>query len=104
MEQPDVVFSVEQIRCGQPPKRESQSLSPMSDRCDPDVIDSQAEDEGSNPDEAADLYLKLKENPEELLQLAPEPGDTIVPLIGEMDESVCTRAQLSSPPARQNSV
>ncbi|KAE8294944.1 Hypoxia-inducible factor 3-alpha [Larimichthys crocea] len=52
VEQPDVVFSVEQIRCGQPktPHQRSVGLTSMT------------------------------EQPGELLQLAPEAGDVIVPL------------------------
>ncbi len=73
MEQPDVVFSVEQIRCG-----EAEASSP-EDICnsDPD-----SEDAGSNPSSAVELFFQLKEKPEELLQLAPEAGDAIVPLTG----------------------
>ncbi|KAF7661367.1 hypothetical protein LDENG_00262900 [Lucifuga dentata] len=84
IEQPDVVFSVEQIHGGQLPKCEPSSPPAstaedcgISDSCDSDRIDSQTEDEGSNPDRAAELFFKLK-NPEELLQLTPESGDSIV--------------------------
>ncbi|XP_041796050.1 hypoxia inducible factor 1 subunit alpha, like isoform X2 [Chelmon rostratus] len=83
VEQPDVVFSVEQIRCAQadPPKD-----CGTSDMCDSDsdsehlASSSQTEDAGLNPGGAAELFFKLKEKPEELLQLAPEAGDVIVPL------------------------
>ncbi|XP_076590866.1 hypoxia inducible factor 1 subunit alpha, like isoform X3 [Chaetodon auriga] len=88
VEQPDVVFSVEQIRCDQTDP--SPALAPKdcgpSDVCDSDPDDErlassgETEDVGSNPGSAAELFFKLKEKPEELLQLAPEAGDVIVPL------------------------
>lgn len=40
-----------------------------------------SEDEMSSS--SSDLFHRLKDNPEDLLQLAPAPGDTIVPLTGE---------------------
>ncbi|XP_078140076.1 hypoxia inducible factor 1 subunit alpha, like [Centroberyx gerrardi] len=96
VEQPDVVFSVEQTRCGRLPKAEPRSpataaedcgTSNPCDPCDPDLKTGQTlcgagqtEDGGSTPGSAAELFLKLKEQPEELLQLAPESGDAIVPL------------------------
>lgn len=90
MEQPEVVFSVEQLRYGQ---AESPALAPedcgTADKCDsnPDserlTETGQTEDAASNPpSSAAQLFFKLKEKPEELLQLAPEAGD-VVPLTGE---------------------
>lgn len=91
VEQPDVVFSIEQIRCG---KTESHSTALASEDCgtsdicdsDPDseclTSSSQADDECSNSSSAEELFFKLKEQPEELLQLAPEAGDAIVPLTG----------------------
>lgn len=87
VEQPDVVFSVEQTRCGRSP--EAEPGSPPQDRGTFDTCDSdrdgstRAEDGGSIPGGAADLFFKLRETPEELLQLAPEAGDAIVPLTGE---------------------
>ncbi|CAG6008087.1 unnamed protein product, partial [Menidia menidia] len=66
VEQPDVVFSVEQTRSARWPKAEP--LSPergedsgISDCCDP-----------------ARLFLKLQENPEQLIQLAPTGGDSLL--------------------------
>ncbi|XP_043976016.1 hypoxia inducible factor 1 subunit alpha, like [Gambusia affinis] len=67
VEQPDVVFSVEQTRCSLLPKTEPSSMeraaedSGISDTCDSD-----GEDGGGS----ADLLLKLTEKPEERLQLA----------------------------------
>ncbi|XP_023266086.1 hypoxia-inducible factor 3-alpha-like isoform X2 [Seriola lalandi dorsalis] len=91
VEQPDIVFSVEQTRCGQLHKSEppSPQLPPedceTAAACDSDgeqlASSSQTEDAGSSPSSAANLFFKLKE-PEELLQLAPEAGDAVVPLTG----------------------
>lgn len=92
VEQPDVIFSVEQIRCVQQLKAEPQSPAVIPGDCGTDICDSepenehlpgslQLEDAGSNPSSTAHLFPKLKK-PEELLQLAPEAGDTIVPLTG----------------------
>lgn len=101
MEQPDIVFSVEQLRCGQ---SEPCKPEPTPDDCgtadicdsDPDhpVTSSQGEEVDSNPSSPADLFFKLREEPEELLQLAPEAGD-IVPLSGEMVQRPKVRHLLS---------
>lgn len=85
-----MVFSVEQLRCGRSepckpaPAPEDCGIADSECDSDPDhlVTSSQAEEMDSNPSSPADLFLKLKEKPEELLQLAPEAGD-IVPLSGE---------------------
>uniref|UniRef100_A0A8D3BPP9 Hypoxia inducible factor 1 subunit alpha, like n=1 Tax=Scophthalmus maximus TaxID=52904 RepID=A0A8D3BPP9_SCOMX len=63
VEQPDVVFSVEQIRCG---------CLPKADR---------TEDACSKPSRAAELLFNPEE-PEELFQLASAAGDAIIPLTG----------------------
>lgn len=73
VEQPDVVFSVEQIRSGR-----AEPCSPQkSEACDPEcervTISSQTEDAASNRCSAAP----------ELLQVAPKTGDTDVPSKGE---------------------
>ncbi|KAL7401275.1 hypothetical protein ABVT39_025773 [Epinephelus coioides] len=93
VEQPDVVFSMEQIRRGQP--AEAEPLSPAlppedcgtSDISDPDsehlISSSKTQCAASDPSNSAELFFKLKEQPEELLQLAPAAGDIIVPLSGE---------------------
>uniref|UniRef100_UPI003AAE08CA hypoxia inducible factor 1 subunit alpha, like n=1 Tax=Centroberyx gerrardi TaxID=166262 RepID=UPI003AAE08CA len=110
VEQPDVVFSVEQTRCGRLPKAEPRSpataaedcgTSNPCDPCDPDLKTGQTlcgagqtEDGGSTPGSAAELFLKLKEQPEELLQLAPESGDAIVPLTADFVE-----LSFASPPS-----
>uniref|UniRef100_A0A3Q3VUY3 Uncharacterized protein n=1 Tax=Mola mola TaxID=94237 RepID=A0A3Q3VUY3_MOLML len=92
VEQPDIVFSVEQGRCG---RADAPSPVPVLEDCktadicdsDPDneghTTSSQTGDAGSNPSSTADLFFKLKEKPEELLQLAPEAGE-VMPLTGEM--------------------
>lgn len=88
MEQPEVVFSVEQLCHGQAEPHTS-ALKPedcwTADKCDSDP-DSEHLTESSQTDDtdssgAAQLFFKLKEKPEELLQLAPEAGD-VVPLTG----------------------
>ncbi|KAI3353970.1 hypothetical protein L3Q82_018466, partial [Scortum barcoo] len=89
VEQPDVVFSVEQIRCG---REESRSPDKPS-ICEPD-----GEDAGSNPSSAADLFLQLKEKPEELLQLAPEAGDEIVLLTDFVELSFVSPSSPDSVP------
>lgn len=91
VEEPDVVFSAEQIRCGQ---AETHSPAPENEKsviiCDSDsetekpATSVHAEDVGVKPNNTAELFLKLKEKPEELLQLAPAAGD-IVPLSGKME-------------------
>ncbi|XP_031160052.1 hypoxia inducible factor 1 subunit alpha, like isoform X2 [Sander lucioperca] len=106
VEQPDVVFSVEQIRCGQLPKAEPNSPALAPENCgtsdfsdsDPDSehlsSSSQTEDEDLNPSSTAEIFNKLKEKPEELLLLAPAAGDGIVPLIGDLVE-----LSFASPPS-----
>lgn len=85
VEQPDIVFSREQIRGGQLSKDESPAAAPedcgSSDIWDTEseVGSGQTEDAGSNPSSPAELIFRLKEKPEPL-QLAPNAGDAIVPL------------------------
>lgn len=95
VEQPDLVFSVEQTRCGRPPEAEPHAPALAPEDCeasdisdsDPDgehlASSSQTEAAGSNPDSAEELFFKGKEPPEELLQLDPEAGNGIVPLTGD---------------------
>lgn len=98
VEEPDLVFSVEQTRCEQLPEAaEPQAPQLATKDCetsdisnsnisnsDPDgerlVGSSPTEDAGLNPSSATELFFKLKELPEELFQLAPEAGSTIFPL------------------------
>ncbi|KAI7800836.1 hypoxia inducible factor 1 subunit alpha, like isoform X2 [Triplophysa rosa] len=65
VEQADVVFSLEQTFDTSKPKVEV--LSVLKE------VDSDTEESST-----ADLFLKMKENPEELLQLAPHSGDAII--------------------------
>ncbi|XP_040903163.1 hypoxia inducible factor 1 subunit alpha, like isoform X2 [Toxotes jaculatrix] len=83
VEQPDVVFSAEQIRCGH--KAEPCSPAPAAEDCETsDICDSDGErlPNSGQTEGAAVLFFKLKEKPEELLQLAPQAGDAIMPLTG----------------------
>ncbi|XP_047247069.1 hypoxia inducible factor 1 subunit alpha, like isoform X1 [Girardinichthys multiradiatus] len=84
VEQPDVVFSIEQTSGRLLPKSEPLSQehdaddSGISDTCESDGEPVGEKDVGSGDVEK--LFFKLNEKPEELLQLAPEAGDAIVPL------------------------
>lgn len=92
VEQPGVVFSVEQTRCG--PLSKTEPLSPeraAEDSGISDTCESDGEEDRGSP---AKLFLKLTEKPEELLQLAPEAGDAAVPLTGGPME-----LSFASPPA-----
>ncbi|KAI4878552.1 hypothetical protein NFI96_016749, partial [Prochilodus magdalenae] len=77
VEEAETVFSVEQTR--NELKQEMLTLTIM------EVDDS--EDELSSSSSSAELFHKLKDNPEDLLQLAPAAGDTIIPLTDHMDLS-----------------
>uniref|UniRef100_A0A4W5R5D7 Hypoxia inducible factor 1 subunit alpha, like n=1 Tax=Hucho hucho TaxID=62062 RepID=A0A4W5R5D7_9TELE len=66
VEQADVVFSVEQTGCGL-------KSDPVSEASEETLCD-------SDNSSSAELSLQLKENTEDLLQLAPVSGDPIVPL------------------------
>ncbi|XP_070684757.1 hypoxia inducible factor 1 subunit alpha, like [Pempheris klunzingeri] len=84
VEQPDVVFSVEQIRAGRLPEAEphSQALATKncgkSDTCGSDADGEHlTEDTGSNPSGATEIFLQPKEGPEELRQLAPDAEDVL---------------------------
>uniref|UniRef100_A0A673ZTY6 Hypoxia inducible factor 1 subunit alpha, like n=1 Tax=Salmo trutta TaxID=8032 RepID=A0A673ZTY6_SALTR len=66
VEQADVVFSVEQTGCGL-------KSDPVSEASEETLCD-------SDSSSSVELSLQLKENPEDLLQLAPVSGDPIVPL------------------------
>nr|XP_046245921.1 hypoxia inducible factor 1 subunit alpha, like isoform X2 [Scatophagus argus] len=107
VEQPDVVFSVEQIRHGQ---AEPRSPEPAPEDCgspdihgsDPDserlTSSSQGEDVDLDQSSAAELFFKLKDKPWELLQLAPEAGDVIVPLTDFAELSFFSPSSLNSVP------
>lgn len=93
MEQPDVVFSVEQIDCDRseassPAVTPADSDTTLKSDSDPETP-GKGENVGSSPSNAAELFFELKEKPEELLQLAPEAGD-VVPLTGRtLQRLVC---------------
>ncbi|XP_053278940.1 hypoxia inducible factor 1 subunit alpha, like isoform X2 [Pleuronectes platessa] len=92
VEQPDVIFSSEQTRSGLQPEAEPDSppLTPEDcgtpDVCDTDVQNrtncSEAEDTGSNPSSAMELFLKPQEKPEEPLQTSEDDTDAVAPLTG----------------------
>lgn len=77
MEEADVVFSLEQT-C-QKPKPKAEKLTVLEEE-----EEEKEEEEDSDMEESstATLFLKIKENPEELMQLAPHSGDTIISLRG----------------------
>lgn len=94
VEQPDVIFSIEQIRSRCSPQAESGT---PEDVMTSNIRDSEREhlsgSEASRkkPTSVADLFSKLKEEPEELLQLAPAAADTVIPLTGDSAElSFCS--------------
>ncbi len=76
VEEADVVFSLEQT-CEKPKPRAEKLSVPKEDE------DSDMEEESS----AANLFLQMKENPEELLQLAPHSGDDVISLTGAHDHA-----------------
>uniref|UniRef100_A0A671MB16 Hypoxia-inducible factor 1-alpha-like n=1 Tax=Sinocyclocheilus anshuiensis TaxID=1608454 RepID=A0A671MB16_9TELE len=78
VEEADVVFSLEQT-C-EKPKPRAEKLSVLEEEKDSDM------EEESN---TAKLFLQMKENPEELLQLAPHSGDTIISLTECVELSFC---------------
>ncbi|XP_042342053.1 hypoxia inducible factor 1 subunit alpha, like isoform X3 [Plectropomus leopardus] len=86
IEQPDVVFSMEQIRCGG--VAEAEPLSPALPPEDCVTCDSerQTQDAVLIPSSSADLFFRLKEELQEHLQLPPEAGDVIVSPTGAFVE------------------
>ncbi|XP_037320617.2 hypoxia inducible factor 1 subunit alpha, like [Pungitius pungitius] len=104
VEQPDLVFSAEQTRCGRPPKSELCTPADAPEDCgtsdiaDPEsaslAISSQTEDVDLNPGSAAELVFKLKKESEDVLQLATEVGNPIGPLTGDF-----VGLSFSSPPS-----
>uniref|UniRef100_A0A8C1TT52 Hypoxia inducible factor 1 subunit alpha, like n=1 Tax=Cyprinus carpio TaxID=7962 RepID=A0A8C1TT52_CYPCA len=72
VEEADVVFSLEQT-C-EKPKPRAEKLSVLKK----EEEDSDMEEESST----AKLFLQMKENPEDLLQLAPHSGDAVISLTG----------------------
>lgn len=75
VEEADVVFSLEQT-CEKPkPRVEKLSV--------PEEEDSDMEEDSST----VNLFLQMKENPEELLQLAPHSGDAVISLTGAHNQA-----------------
>nr|AGT15728.1 hypoxia induced factor 3 alpha [Clarias batrachus] len=71
VEEADVVFSIEQTRSDL-----------MQDKLS--VIEVEDSDDEMSTS-SSELYHSLKDDPEDLLQLAPAPGDTIIPLTGHTE-------------------
>ncbi|XP_074535128.1 hypoxia inducible factor 1 subunit alpha, like [Halichoeres trimaculatus] len=83
VEQPDAIFSLEQIRSSRSPRAEEVPPS--------DISSSNGERLGSDAalkrtSSATDLFSKLKEEQEELLRVAPAAADTVIPLTGDSAE------------------
>ncbi|CAM4553566.1 unnamed protein product [Leuciscus chuanchicus] len=93
VEEADVVFSLEQT-C-EKPKPKAERLSELEEE-----EDSEKEEEDSDVEESstADLFLQMKENPEELLQLAPHSGDAIISLTEGVKLSFCRPPSPNSVP------
>ncbi|CAI5692717.1 unnamed protein product [Oreochromis niloticus] len=101
VEQPDVIFSMEQTRCSRVPKIEpadedsgTADIRESETDSEPRTVSTEAEDVDSDSSSSAKLFMELREKPEELLQLAPDAGDTIVPLspdsVPEHPRDLCT--------------
>uniref|UniRef100_A0A8C2K226 Hypoxia inducible factor 1 subunit alpha, like n=1 Tax=Cyprinus carpio TaxID=7962 RepID=A0A8C2K226_CYPCA len=83
VEEADVVFSLEQT-C-EKPKPRAEKLSMLEEK-EEEEKDSDMEEES----DTATLFLQMKDNPEELMQLAPHSGDTIISLKGCVELSFCS--------------
>uniref|UniRef100_A0A4W5JK83 Hypoxia inducible factor 1 subunit alpha, like n=1 Tax=Hucho hucho TaxID=62062 RepID=A0A4W5JK83_9TELE len=90
VEQADVMFSVEQAGCGL-------KSDPVSEASEETLCDS---DNRKNSDNSSrgELVQQLKENPEDLLQLAPVSGDPIVPLTDYAELSFSLPSSADSAP------
>uniref|UniRef100_A0A671N8A9 Hypoxia-inducible factor 1-alpha-like n=1 Tax=Sinocyclocheilus anshuiensis TaxID=1608454 RepID=A0A671N8A9_9TELE len=77
VEEADVVFSLEQT-C-EKPKPRAEKLSVLNEE------EEDMEEESST----AKLFLQMKENPEDLLQLAPHSGDAVISLTDGVELSFC---------------
>ncbi|XP_051717513.1 hypoxia inducible factor 1 subunit alpha, like isoform X1 [Ctenopharyngodon idella] len=94
VEEADVVFSLEQT-C-QKPKPKAEKLTVLEE----EEEEEKEEEEDSDMEESstATLFLKIKENPEELMQLAPHSGDTIISLREGVELSFCQPPSPNSVP------
>ncbi|KAG7478517.1 hypoxia-inducible factor 1-alpha-like [Solea senegalensis] len=106
VEQPDVVFSVEQLRCDRLMKAEPLSPAPPPTPEDLETPDSegghltnfsQTEEVGSESSSAAKLLIKQKEKPEEL-DLATEDKDAVKPPAGFVELSFISPKTLNLVP------
>ncbi|XP_043115842.1 hypoxia inducible factor 1 subunit alpha, like isoform X1 [Puntigrus tetrazona] len=87
VEEADVVFSLEQT--SEKPKPKAEKLNMLKEE-----VDSDMEEDSST----AKLFLQMKENPEELLQLAPHSGDAVVSLTDCVELSFCCPSTPNSVP------
>ncbi|KAK9962200.1 hypothetical protein ABG768_007574 [Culter alburnus] len=98
VEEADVVFSLEQT-C-QKPKPKAEKLSVLEKVEEEEEEEKEEEEEDSDMEESstAKLFLQMKENPEELLQLAPHSGDAIISLTEGVELSFCRPSSPNSVP------
>ncbi|KAG1951743.1 hypoxia inducible factor 1 subunit alpha, like [Pimephales promelas] len=96
VEEADVVFSLEQT-C-EKPKPKTKRLSEMMEEEEEEDKEEEKEDSDMEESSTAELFLQMKENPEELLQLAPHSGDAIISLTECVELSFCRPASPNSIP------
>nr|AAQ94179.1 Hif3a [Danio rerio] len=87
VEEQDVVFSLEQT-CEKPKPKVERLM----------VLKEEQEDSDMEESSTAKLFLQMKENPEELLQLAPHSGDAIISLTEGLELSFCCPQSPNSVP------
>lgn len=87
VEEQDVVFSLEQT-CEKPKPKVERLM----------VLKEEQEDSDMEESSTAKLFLQMKENPEELLQLAPHSGDAIISLTDGLELSFCCPQSPNSVP------
>nr|UBK24442.1 hypoxia inducible factor-3 [Rhynchocypris lagowskii] len=99
VEEADVVFSLEQT-C-EKPKTKAESLSEEEEEEEEENEEEDDDDDDSSDMEessTAELFLQMKENPEELLQLAPHSGDAFISLTEGVKLSFCSPPSPNSVP------
>lgn len=85
-----MIFSVEQTRSDLQSKAEPPHTpqdSGFSDSCESDGEPGSAEAQDLDPTSSARLFLKLKEEPDEILQLDPESRDVVVLVAGDTSDT-----------------
>ncbi|XP_067220797.1 hypoxia inducible factor 1 subunit alpha, like isoform X1 [Chanodichthys erythropterus] len=98
VEEADVVFSLEQT-CQKPkPKAEKLSVLEKVEEEEEEKEEEEEEDSDMEESSTAKLFLQMKENPEELLQLAPHSGDAIISLTEGVELSFCRPSSPNSVP------